>query len=128
MLGNAARMLIVNRRRLLRAGALLVAASWLGPFPAIAQEKEPVVLGFVTGLSGSQAQYGRDNLKVAELFAEQINAKGGIDGREVQTISGDTQEQPDIAISLARRLLRENKVTAFLGHGSSGLTLALSQR
>lgn len=127
MIKNFTKLTFASRRAVLAGATLALAASWSGMLPAAAQDKEPVVLGFATGLSGAQAQYGHDNVKIGELFADQMNAQGGIDGRKVSVVSGDTQDQPDIAISLGRRLIRDSGATALFGHGGSGLTLALSQ-
>lgn len=127
MVKNIIEPVLANRRKFLAGTALVLATSLSGLQIAAAEDKAPVVLGFATGLSGAQAQYGRDNVKIGELFAEQMNSQGGIDGRQVSVVSGDTQDQPDIAISLGRRLIRESNATALFGHGGSGLTLALSQ-
>lgn len=116
----------VTRRGVLAGAAITLAA--VGTLPHAARaDKEPVVLGLVTELSGSQAEFGQRNLRVAELFQEEWNAKGGIDGRQVEIVSGDAQEQPDVAISLGKRFVAENHVTGFFGTGGSGLTLAFSK-
>lgn len=116
----------VTRRGVMLGAAMTLAVGAL-PSAAWAEDKEPVVLGLVTELSGTQAEFGQRNLRVAELFQEQWNAKGGIDGRRIEIVSGDAQEQPDVAISLGRRFVTQNKVTAFFGTGGSGLTLAFSK-
>lgn len=116
-------------RRRFALSALL--ASTLGSVarlrPAGAAEKEPVVLGVVTGLSGVGAEYGRNNLAIVEMYQKHVTEAGGIDGRAVEVASGDSQDQPDILISLGKRFIRERKVTAFFGTGNSGETLAFEK-
>lgn len=106
--------------------ALLAAGAFVGAAPARADE-DPVVLGFVTGLSGEGAEYGHRAADLGTLFADTMNAAGGIDGRKVETAIGDSQDQTDVLLSLGKRFLLERKVTAFFGTGNSGETLAFEK-
>lgn len=95
--------------------------------PAFAEDKQPVVLGFVTGLSGEGAEYGKRAVEIGQMFTDMMNEKGGIDGRKVEMAVGDSQDQADVLLSLGKRYLLERKVTAFFGTGNSGVTLAFSK-
>ncbi len=111
-----------------RTAVGLVAAGLVGlPEIVRAQDKAPVVLGFITGLSGEGAEYGKRAVDVGTLFADTTNAQGGIDGRKVEMAVGDSQDQTDILLSLGKRYLLERKVTAFFGTGNSGETLAFEK-
>lgn len=121
-------MSIASRSITRRSATALVAAALLAAAgPALAEEKDPVVLGFVTGLSGEGAEYGQRAVNIGNLFAETMNAQGGIDGRKVEMAVGDSQDQNDVLVSLGKRYLLERKVTAFFGTGNSGETLAFEK-
>jgi branched-chain amino acid transport system substrate-binding protein len=109
------------------AGAVFGLGLLVTALPALAQEKEPVVLGFVTGLSGEGAEYGQRAVNIGQLFTDMMNEQGGIDGRKVEMAVGDSQDQADILLSLGKRYLLERNVTAFFGTGNSGVTLAFSK-
>ena len=118
------RNLLITRRlaNLAIATGLLATA-----VPVFAADKAPVVLGFVTGLSGEGAEYGQRAVSIGKMFTEMTNANGGIDGRKVEMAVGDSQDQADVLLSLGKRFLLERHVTAFFGTGNSGVTLAFSK-
>jgi branched-chain amino acid transport system substrate-binding protein len=109
------------------AASLLATGLLLGGGAARAADTQPVVLGFVTGLSGEGAEYGQRAVDLGSLFADAMNAAGGIDGRKVEMAVGDSQDQTDVLLSLGKRFLLERKVTAFFATGNSGETLAFEK-
>jgi branched-chain amino acid transport system substrate-binding protein len=114
---------------LTRRSAISLAAGAALAFDGRAQadDKQPVVLGFVTGLSGEGAEYGHRAVNIGTMFSDAMNAQGGIDGRKVVMATGDSEDQTDILLSLGKRYLLERKVTAFFGTGNSGETLAFEK-
>jgi branched-chain amino acid transport system substrate-binding protein len=55
----------------------------------------------------------------------ELNAKGGILGRKVEVLYGDTRLDPNEAINLARRYVLQEKVHAYFGDFTSSGTLAI---
>jgi branched-chain amino acid transport system substrate-binding protein len=110
-----------------KLGAAVLLAGLVLAQTAMAQDKEPVVLGFVTGLTGTGAETGQRVVNIGRMFAEMKNAGGGIDGRKVELVIGDSEDQPDILVSLGKRYLLQNNVTGFFGVGSSASALAFSR-
>lgn len=105
------------------AGGALV----LPTMVALPQEKSPIVLGFVTTLTGPEAEYGKGAVNIGNLFADAVNAQGGIDGHKVELYTDDSQEQPDILISGSKRAITEKHAIALFGQDGSGITLALEK-
>ena len=70
-------------------------------------------------LSGSQALYGSDQVKAAQWAVDDINAKGGVNGKKIEMIVLDTQADPQVAINAVNRLVSVEKVPVFITAWSS---------
>ncbi len=85
----------------------LVLAALLAPLPGAAQK--PIKVGFPMILSGPGALFGEPALKGAQMFVEEINARGGVLGRKLELVPRDTKGNADEAVRVSRELiLREN--------------------
>ena len=74
-----------------------------------AQAQKPIRIGYPVILSGPGALIGEPSLKGAQMFVEEINAKGGVLGRKIELVVRDTKGNADEAVRVARDLiLREN--------------------
>ncbi len=89
--------------------------------PAVAAEK--IKLGVASSLSGDIASYGIPTLNAAQIVAEEINAQGGIDGKEIIVVAQDDQCKPELATNAATKLISD-KVDVIIGHICSGATKA----
>lgn len=102
-------------------GAVAVAA--MTALPLLAQAKsEPIVVG-ITAWMGSIP--GRSIADGAKLAAEQINAKGGIDGRQIKLVIEDNHNSTTDAIRSFQRMVRNDKAVAVVGDFTSEVGLAL---
>src|SRR5215510_16084441 len=89
------------------AAFLALAALALTALPAAAQK--PIRIGYPVILSGPGALIGEPSLKGAQMFVEEINAKGGVLNRKIELVVRDTKGNADEAVRVARDLiLREN--------------------
>ena len=96
----------MNWRRQLATSLALVGLA-LAALPAAAQK--PIRIGYPVILSGPGALIGEPSLKGAQMFVEEINAKGGVLGRKIELVVRDTKGNADEAVRVARDLiLREN--------------------
>jgi branched-chain amino acid transport system substrate-binding protein len=102
---------------LLAAVALAVAA------PAAAAE--PVVIGALMAVTGPASFLGAPEARTLELVAEELNARGGIDGRPVKLVIKDTGGSPEKAVAMARQLVDEEQVFAIIGPATTGETMAV---
>ena len=77
--------------------------------PAIAQNK-PLTIGFSMNLTGPLAANGKGALLAAQIWEEDINAKGGLIGRPVKLVYYDDQSNPSTVPGLYTKLLEVDKV------------------
>ena len=75
-------------------------------------------------MTGDSAQFGDMKVKAIELAIDEVNAEGGIDGKEVELIVGDDTGNPKEAPNVAQKLAGDDKVLAVIGHWNSSATLA----
>src|SRR5262249_331433 len=111
-------MIRYPRRTLLRAGAAFVGASALG-FPAIVRPRaERMRIGHLTALTGFVGVIGSYAQLGVKLAAEEINASGGILGKQIDLLSEDSIN-PATAATKAQRMLEQDGVAVLLGEISS---------
>jgi branched-chain amino acid transport system substrate-binding protein len=103
---------------------LLVAAVGLHPAP-VAQAADPIKFGFSAPLTSPIAFIAERAKLGTEYAVSELNAKGGILGRKVEVLYGDTRLDPNEAINLARRYTLQEKVHAYFGDFTSSGTLAI---
>ena len=84
--------------------------------------REPIRIGLAGSLSDP---VGTPMKRAAELAVEEINAKGGVQGRPLELIERDDYADPDSAVFVASDLY-DAGVSAVIGHVFSGTTLAAS--
>jgi branched-chain amino acid transport system substrate-binding protein len=111
-------MKISNRRRMLALSALIMSGAAFTN-AALAQGKETLKFGLAMPLSGSQALYGADQVKAAQWAVADINAKGGVNGKQLEMIVVDTQADPQLGINAVKRLTSVDKVPVFITAWSS---------
>ena len=98
------------------------------PFVVDALGEEPIRIGLDDPFTGTYAELGRNEQIGCELAVEQINAKGGILGREVQLLSEDsTSTETGTAVQKAHKLIERDKVNFLLGNVNSAMALALGE-
>ena len=84
---------------------------------------EPIKIGVAGAHSGDLASYGLPTLKAVQLIVKDINAKGGINGNQIQLLVEDDACKPEIATNAATKLVSSG-VKAVVGHICSGATKA----
>jgi len=114
----------LSRRALLAGG---VAAAAGGAFPHVVRaQAAPIKLGTLNPLTGSGGSYGPSMRKAMEWVAQEVNAAGGVLGRQVQLVSEDDQTNPEAAVRAARKLIDVDKVAAIMGTWASAVTTAVA--
>ena len=93
-----------------RAGAALLAVLAIAAVPADAQNAEPIRIGFSMALTGPLAANGKQALLGAQIWQEEINAKGGLLGRKVELVNYDDQSNPATVPGIYTKLLDVDKV------------------
>jgi branched-chain amino acid transport system substrate-binding protein len=89
--------------------------------------QEVIKIGHVTSLTGPGSLWGLVGKEAFTLGLEDLNAKGGINGKKVELIIYDSQSKPAVAATLTQRLIFEDKVSWIFGSGSSIDNLAMME-
>src|SRR6476660_10244217 len=105
-------MAITRRQALTSAGAAAIATTVAKP--AIAA-KEPILIGYLPALTGPSSSTGIGINRGIQLAVQEINTAGGIDGRQIELITRDTQSDPTKAVNGAAELTRGQKVSVVFG-------------
>src|SRR5215475_11292540 len=111
----------LTRRQALASGAAVLATTL--PRPAIAA-KDPILVGYLPALTGPSSSTGVGINRGIQLAVQEINAAGGIDGRQLELITRDTQSDPTKAVNGAAELTHQ-KVSVVFGPVNSGESLAV---
>jgi branched-chain amino acid transport system substrate-binding protein len=85
-----------------------------------AKDKEPIKIGAFFALSGPAASIGTPTKLVAEMVVDKINKEGGINGRPLELVIGDTESDPAKAASIAKKFIHQDKVAAIIGPTRTG--------
>ena len=70
-------------------------------------EKETYKIGVILPLTGNLAFFGQENKRGMELAVKDINARGGINGKELVLLAQDNGAEPKQSISALRKLVSE---------------------
>ena len=114
----------LTRRQALKTAGAAVAAAGIAK-PAIAQ-KSPIQIGYLPALTGPSSSTGVGINRGTQLAVEEINKAGGVDGRQLELITRDTQSDPTKAVNGAAELTRGAKVSVVFGPVNSGESLAVT--
>ena len=82
---------------------------------AAAQAADAIKIGFSASLTGGLASSGKANLLAQQIWAEQINAQGGLLGRPVQLVFYDDQTNAATVPAIYAKLLDVDKVDLLMG-------------
>lgn len=86
---------------------------------------EKIYIGSIDPMTGGAASYGQEKLQGEKLAIEEINAAGGLLGKEVVLVSEDSASQAAQAATVATKLITQDKVVAIQGAQTSSETMAI---
>ena len=90
-----------------------------------AQAADPIKIGFSASLSGALASSGKANLLAQQIWAEEINAKGGLLGRPVQLVFYDDQTNASIIPGIYAKMIDIDKVDLLMGAATNLIVAAM---
>ena len=115
---------MTSRRNVLKAGAASALA--LG-FPAIVRaQSDKIKIGHLTPLTGFLGALGEYAVKGLRMAVEEINASGGVMGRQLDVMSEDSVN-PATASTKAQRMLDQDKVEFLMGEINSASAKTIMQ-
>ena len=94
--------------------------------PAVADDNE-IRLGVISPASGNYADLGAAERRGITMAVEEINAAGGVLGKQVRMIVEDTETNPGAGARKAKKLMERDKVHFMLGAVSSSVAIAISE-
>lgn len=86
---------------------------------------EPIKIGHIVDLTGVEAMLGEEYKKALEFAVESLG--GQFAGRPVEIIVGDAQNQPSVAVDVAKKMVEVDKVAAIFGPTQTGQKSAVAE-
>ncbi len=83
--------------------------------PLAASAQKPIKVGFPMILSGPGALFGEPASKGAQMYVDEVNAKGGVLGRKLELLPRDTKGNADEAVRVSRELILKENVDFLVG-------------
>ena len=105
---------------------LLVIACVIAFIPTQAFSGDTIRIGASMSITGKYARTGIYTQNGYHLWADEINARGGLLGKKVEFVIYDDQSDPKSAAKLYEKLITSDKVDLLMGPYSSGVTFAAS--
>lgn len=87
--------------------------------------KEPIKIGVILSVTGPASFIGEPEKNTLLLLAEEINKKGGIQGRTLEVIIEDSKSEETQAVLSAKKLIERDKVVAIIGPSTTGESMAI---
>lgn len=91
-----------------------------------ASQEDVIRIGEVGSMTGNEATFGISTHNGIKLAIKQLNAKGGIKGKQITLKSYDNQGKPEEAATAVNKLITQDKVVAILGEVASSRSLAMA--
>ena len=102
------------------AAAALCSPAFAGGF-----DDTELRIGLITDLSGAVIEYGNESRNAAMMAVEEVNAAGGVHGRQFKLIVEDNGYEPRKAVLAAQKLIEQDDVFAIIGHLGTATNMAV---
>ena len=94
----------------------------------VQEEEKTLTIGYLGALTGGFAETAEEIRNVVALAVEQVNEAGGVGGRDVRLVVGDTALNAQQGMREARRLIEEEGAVAVVGPLASSVTLPVAEQ
>lgn len=95
---------------------------------ANAADAKPIVVGIISGFSGPYASPAEDQWRAAVLAAEEMNAKGGLLGRQIKMVRRDDKINPGEAGKMVQDMIQNDHPDFILGTNFAGTILPVNDQ
>jgi branched-chain amino acid transport system substrate-binding protein len=85
-----------------------------------------IKVGEFASLTGKEATFGTSSHEGTVLAIEEINAAGGVLGKQLELVYEDNRSTPGESATIAKKLINNDKVIAILGEVASGRSLEVA--
>jgi branched-chain amino acid transport system substrate-binding protein len=90
-----------------------------------ANAQDAIKVGVIQPLTGAFAASGNYVANGAKVAGDEINGKGGVLGKKLDSLVEDNKSNPTEAVAVAEKLIVRDKVPVIMGAWGSGFTLAI---
>lgn len=87
---------------------------------------ETIVIGEVAAMTGGTATFGQSSHAGTQMAVDEVNAAGGILGKQVKLVTEDDQSKQGEAGTVVKKLISREKAVAILGEVASGRSLEMA--
>jgi branched-chain amino acid transport system substrate-binding protein len=84
-----------------------------------------IKIGSFLAVTGPASFLGDPELKTLQMYIDEINTKGGVNGMQLELVHYDTGGKAKEAVGFAKRLIKKDRVDVIVGGSTSGSTLAV---
>lgn len=105
----------------------LLAFVMIGSMVAGCGKSDTIKIGTIQSISGPVSTYGIQTRNAIKMAVDEINAQGGVLGKQIELIVEDDEASPDKTTNAFKKLVAKDKVVAVIGALISKCTLAITQ-
>ena len=87
---------------------------------------KPIKIGIPQAMTGAVGWAGVTSTRAAQIAADEINARGGINGRKVELVARDDEHNPTKHVAAVRELVEKESVSVMFGPTASTAGLAVA--
>ncbi len=126
----------ISRRRFLQLSAVTGGTLMLGDFAgqilgcipgaSVARAAEPIKIGMLDPLSSPYKTSSIHDVHGANVAVDLFNKKGGVLGRPVVILEADDASNPETAVKVATKFIKEDRVEVLMGTFNADCALAVS--
>ena len=85
---------------------------------------DTIKVGASFELTGNVANYGKAILSGAKMAIDEVNEKGGVNGKKLTLVESDNKSEPSESGNSVTKLVTQDKVVAIIGPATSGCVAA----
>jgi branched-chain amino acid transport system substrate-binding protein len=89
--------------------------------------EDTIKIGAFFDLSGPAANIGTPTKLVADMVVDTINKGGGVNGKKIELVIGDTEGDPSKAVNIAKKFIYKEHVAAIIGPTRTGTGMAVKK-
>lgn len=104
---------------------VIISALFLSLFTGCAASNK-IKLGTIQPISGQVSAYGTQTRDAINMAVEEINAKGGVLGKQIEMIVEDDEASPEKTKNAFKKLVAQDKVIGIIGALTSKCSLAIA--
>src|SRR6478672_7044154 len=117
----------LDRRTVLKGASIAAVTQIASPFIISARGETALRIGMVDPLTGVYAAPAGNEVMGAKLAVEQVNAKGGMLGRQIELLVEDSANDVGTGVQKTRKLIERDNVNFIIGDVNSGIAAAMAQ-